>query len=56
MESPVGALEVTNAEETIVEKPLHQDLILEDSIIESLAKQDDRFDVSAGLQIRPSIN
>ncbi|TVY24546.1 hypothetical protein LHYA1_G006276 [Lachnellula hyalina] len=44
VESPVGALEVTNAEEPVVEKPLHQDLILDDSIIESLGKQDDRFD------------
>ncbi|TVY90902.1 hypothetical protein LAWI1_G001355 [Lachnellula willkommii] len=44
VESPVGALEVTNAEEPVVEKSLHQDLILDDSIIESLGKQDDRFD------------
>lgn len=47
MESPIAALEVTNAEEPVVEKPGLQDLILDDSIIESLGRQDDRFDVSS---------
>lgn len=51
VESPVGALEVTNAEEPIVEKPTHQDMILDDSIIESLGKQDDRFDVSDNVHV-----
>ncbi|TVY84456.1 hypothetical protein LSUE1_G001278 [Lachnellula suecica] len=44
VESPIAALEVTNAEGPAVEKAEHQDFILDDSIFESLGRHDDRFD------------
>lgn len=49
VESPIAALEVTNADEQAVEKAGPPNLILDDSIIESLGRQDDRFDVSKNI-------